>query len=149
MKTRLYISIAFILAMTLLLGSCTYGHIEDTNGDDTTVVQISDKDIIGSTSHTATLASKSRVDDSFTYNVRSLSGVYILGKHNVESGELTINMSTVLMAGNLRICVIKDGNIAADIPIGENQTLTLEGNGLYEIKLAAESARLSINYSIK
>ena len=149
MKSKIYIFAVFILISLLALSSCSIGHVEDTNGEDTEPVTITDGDITDGSSHVATLSSKGQANGTYYYNVRKLSGVFSLNKHSASDGSLTVNMSATLLSGNARIAIVKDGKIVADIPFGENQTVTLEGSGLYEIKIAAESAQLSIEYTLE
>lgn len=150
MKSRLYILMILALVSLFALGSCAVGHIEDQNGEDTSVVTITDKDIAEGRSYSATLSSKGQANGSYSFNVQRLSGVYSLNKHRADGDSITFNMSSTLVSGNLRICIVKDDKIVADIPIGENQTVTVaDGSGLYEIKLAAESAQISIDYTVE
>lgn len=149
MKRKIYILTIFILVSLFALSSCTIGHIEDTNGEDTSPVTLTDEDIVKSKSHTATLSSKGHANSTYYYNASKLSGVLSLNKHRVDDGTLVINMTSTLLSGNARICVLLDGEIKAEIPLGEGQSVSLSGNGLYEIKIAAESAQITVEYTVE
>lgn len=147
--------IIFLLIATLSLtfSSCTLSHIEDTNGDNTSLCTLTEEDILGNNSFTQLLSSKSTWDNSLTYKANKMSGVNAIKKSLYAQGNaLVINSTITLSQGNLRVVVVCDGKIICDIPLGENQVTTIENpNGSYDIKVAGESAgfEISLEYNIE
>ena len=138
--------LAFFVLLVLMTGG---GHIEDRNGDNTDLCSITNDEIF------ANHISSTRFGFSFTsrnqgmqMRVKKLSGVCNAYKISAEGKQLTIHISTTLEQGNLRIVLMRNGVHIRDIPIGKDQTVTiLNPKGEYVIRLAAESAKLSIECS--
>lgn len=138
----------FLVIATLCLGfsSCAIGHIEDTNGENTSLCQLNEEDILGINSITEVFSFTTTVNNKTTYKVNKMSGVKTIKKlSRIEGEALVINSNIVLKDGNFRAVVVCNGEIACDIPIGENQTTRIENpNGSYEIRIAGESAGFEI-----
>jgi hypothetical protein len=131
----------------LLLLPCLLGcskQIEDTNGEDTALVSLTYEDILNkAVSHNAVGMVRSQLGGKQTLRVNKLSGVYAFNSHAADGGTLTVTLSTTLHAGNLRAVVMCEGEYVQDIPLGENQTVTVENaSGKYQVRLGAESAKL-------
>lgn len=146
MKKIAMIFTAFILLFAF--SSCAIGHIEDTNGDDTSLCHYTEEDLVSKvTSHVEFNAVSSNLGRSASYSAKKFSGVKSLMKISYTGGiKLTINSSITVNEGNFRAYVLCDGEIVADLLFGENQELVIEApKRSYEIKIAGESADVSIS----
>ena len=131
------------LFLSLLLISCST-HIEDTNGDQTTLCSITDEDILtDSPTHTSVGSVRSSLNNKQTLRVNKLSGIYAFDAHLATDTTLTITLSTTLYEGNLRAVLLCDGEYVQDIDVNTEQSVTVSpANGRYQVRLAAESAKL-------
>ena len=144
MRKRLLPALCILLLLPLLLTACR--QIEDTNGpDDISLCTLTEEEILDkSPSYSAVSSITSTQNGKRTLRIKKLSGVYALDSHLASGNTLTITLSTTLHEGNLRIVVLCDGNYVADMPVGQNETLTLQNadGHRYQVRLAAESAKL-------
>ena len=149
MKTKLLACLLCALSLALCLTACV-GQIEDTNGEDTSLCAITDEDIAEKKpSYSAVGMVRSQVDGKQSVRVNQISGVYELDAYTAEGGTLTITLSTTLYEGNLRVVLLCDGTYLQDIPVGEAQTVVIpDANGKYQIRLAAESAKLDATLTV-
>lgn len=148
MKTR-SIAILLLLLLPLLLTSCL-GQIEDTNGEDTALCTLTDEQILAEHPSISTVGSvASRVNDKQTLRVNKLSGVYVFDSFLLQNEDLSLTVSTTLHEGNLRIVLLCDGVYVQDVPIGEDQTVSIaNANGRYQVRLAGESAKLDATVTL-
>lgn len=138
------------LLLTLTLSSCS-SHIEDTNGDDISLVTLTDEDIIdGHSSCIRNVFTSTTNSDGTHVKCKKLSGVTTLT--GIGSGKnLTYTASST--AGNIRICVVSaSGSIYADLVLdGASHTLNLpevSGSPAYKLRVAGESAAFTIDYTV-
>ncbi len=147
------VALLLIAILSLTLSSCSLGHIDDTNGDDTSLCSLTEENILGNNSYTQMVSSISTRGNTLTYKANKMSGVNTIKKSLQAQGEaLVINSSIILNQGNLRVVVICNDEIVCDIPLGENQTTTIKNpDGKYDIKVAGESAgfEISLEYNIE
>lgn len=138
-----------LICFVMVLTSCSSVHIEDTNGDVISLCSLTEENIFSEiTSYTSFASLNTQIDDSYHYSVKKLSGIYTVNEVSAEGESLIINATTILKQGNLRIVILCEGKYVADIPIGMDQSVTVNNpNGSYEIRLAAESAELEMDYS--
>lgn len=137
--------------LTLSLTSC--GHISDTNGSDTSLCSITERELFASyTSYTQFGGGIINVGNSYTYEVTKLSGVYPVCRFTANGEELVITTSANLKSGNARIVILNNGEYLGDISLTQNKTTTIvEPSGVYEIRIGAESAKIdfSLSYTVK
>ena len=145
-----------ILIISLILASvclCACVYIPDENGDeDYSLCKLTENDIINSTDFQAMYSQKQGVQNGTTvYTAKKLSGVYTVGKVYSNNEDVLIIDSTVtLTEGNVRICLVQDGKIVCDIPVGENMETRIENpSGNYQLRVAGESASLEMEYTVK
>ena len=144
-----------ILIISLILASvclCACVYIPDENGDeDYSLCKLTENDIISSTDFQAMYSQKQGVQNGTTvYTAKKLSGVYTVDKvYSNNAGALTIYSTVTLTEGNVRICLVQDGKIVCDIPVGENMETKIENpSGNYQLRVAGESASLELEYEI-
>lgn len=134
-----------VLIACVCLCSCVY--IADTNGDDDySLGKLTEEDIINSTEYQIrSVNSRKEANGTYKYSITGLSGVYTLKKVEGSYGVLSFNVTITLHSGNLRACVVKNGEIVREIPIGEFTQINISNpDGKYEIKLAGESASFDL-----
>jgi hypothetical protein len=155
-KTR-YIVGALILALVLLTGG---GHIEDTNGDDPSLVTISREKMTGkSLSYTSSGVSTVSKRNHITINTQyedidldylemsggKLSGIVNIMATELKAGQtLTIACETGVKSGNIAVILISpNGEILYDFEIGAYEEVTVKadqtGKGTYVVRIGAES----------
>lgn len=150
----------FMIALCCLLILGIYGcgdKYEDSNGEDVYTLQtITDDDIINLTTGSSGMTYKEEGKDlpvsSAEYHSKNFNGVeniyhnYYIGKSdvNIYIGHLTVEK------GNLRICIVVDGEIVSDIPLDSfNDTYTFENlEGDMFINVAGESAEFDFSIDI-
>lgn len=151
MKRLLYlliplVLIAAILTALLIVTLIGKSQIEDTNGADPALCTLTDEDIFSKSTSSSSVGSVStQINREYSYRVKKLSGVYEAVEFRASGDTLTIQISSTLTQGNLRIVLMCDGEYVQDIPVGQDQTITIPNpDGKYAIRLAAESAELSL-----
>lgn len=149
MKAKLLACLLCVLSLALCLTACV-GQIEDTNGEDTSLCVITDEEITEKNpSYYAVGMVRSQVNGKQSVRVNQISGVYELDAYTAEGGTLTLTLSTTLYEGNLRIVLLCDGTYLQDIPVGEAQAVVIpNANAKYQIRLAAESAKLDATLTV-
>ncbi|MCQ2430330.1 MAG: hypothetical protein MJ192_08370 [Clostridia bacterium] len=147
MKKTLSLLLACLL-LCLPLSSCL-SHIEDTNGaDDTSLVTLTDADIVKKTTSSITSSMiKKRVNGSCTVKVGKLSGVTDI-ETLTSDGDDVLTWTATLSSGNLRLCLVRDGEIVAELETdGNEHSLKLEEKGKYLLRAAGESAGFVIDFA--
>ena len=149
MKTKLLAGLLCALSLAFCLTACV-GQIEDTNSEDTSLCVVTDEDITEKKpSYSAVGMVRSQANGKQTVRVNQLSGVYEMDAYTAEGDTLTITLSTTLYEGNLRVVLLCDGTYLQDISVGEAQTVVIpNANGKYQIRLAAESAKLDATLTV-
>ena len=88
------------------------------------------------------------VNDSYRLTVDKLSGVREAKKIKVGADAVTLTYNVEVSEGNLRVCLVKDGAVVADLAVnGGEQQLTLSEKGTYRVIVAGESAKLALALS--
>jgi len=161
-SSRLFLIIVCLIVFALSTTAC--GHIEDTNGDDPSLVTITrEKLASNSTSHTASGVT-SRSNRSKTTSVGSMeeidvdflnmkggktSGIQNIMLTMLAAGEkVTIDCSSSVASGNLAIVLLSPENeILYDFAVGEEDSceITASENGAYVVRIGAESFSGEIN----
>ncbi len=154
MKKIIAICLCCVFLFTLYACGDKY---EDTNGaDDYTLQTITDDDIINLSTGSSGMTYKEEGKDlpvsSAEYHAKNFNGVeniyrnYFVGDSdiNIYIGHMTVEK------GNLRICVVVDGQIIFDIPLDSfNDTYTFEDlKGDTFITVAGESAAFDFSIDI-
>lgn len=150
MKNRSCHLLPVLLLLALFLTACSV-HIEDTNGDDTSLVSLTDEDIIDphatcyKTGYLSSTSSEgTRVTCKKLSGVTSVTGI-------AGGAKLTYTASST--AGNIRICIVTaNGSIYADLELdGQSHIMVLpevSGSPAYTLKVAGESASFTLEYEI-
>jgi hypothetical protein len=149
MKRLPLIVLTISVVAVLLLLVVTFGHIKDTNGADTSLCTLTDKQILAQNlsdpDYNATfLPYHTAVGEEVILGALNLSGVYLLDEFHAEGETIIIQTQLISrLSGNLRIVLLCDGVYVRDFPLGIDERITVENaNGTYEIRVAAESAIL-------
>jgi hypothetical protein len=146
------IAILFISLLLCAVFLCSCVHIADTNGEeDYSLGTLTEDDIINSNDFQAMGSLKEGIQGGVTrYTAKRLSGVYTVGNvYSKNSSCLTIRSTVTLESGNVRICLVQNGEIVCDIPVGENMETKIENpSGKYQLRVAGESASLVMEYSV-
>jgi hypothetical protein len=158
----LYLAIVCLIIIALSMTAC--GQIEDTNGDDPSLVTITrEKLASNSTSHTASGVT-TRTNRSKTTSVGSMeeidvdflnmkggktSGIKNIMLTMLAAGEkVTIDCSSSVASGNLAIVLLSpDNEILYDFAVGEEDAcaITASESGEYVVRIGAESFSGEIN----
>lgn len=144
-KSRVAVCLLCLMTLTTVLCGC--GQIEDKNGtDDHSLCTVTEEELVSNFTKFKSVGSvQSHIGDKFTLSVKKLSGVSSYYDFSVkESESKTLEFETVLNSGNIRIYIFGDGEIVADIPIGEKYTYVCNKVGNYEVRVAGESANFSM-----
>lgn len=147
-KIQRMVVILFILALSLSgCGSFIMDHIEDTNGaDDFSLASITDEEICQSRSHIAVASITTTSGGKTEIRIGKLSGVMqpdaSLASVKASGETLVWHAASVVTSGNLRICIVRNGEeIAGEFPInGEGEIRIENAAGRYTLKIAGESA---------
>lgn len=140
--------ILLLLIIVLNLTSCSYtsfDHIEDENGsDDYSLVNITDEDIINSTSSISYISIYTNNTDSGSASIDKFSGVK---KLTSISNKDKIFVSFTVIKGNASLCLVTKDEIIHYFNINENnQEYVIDTNKKLYLKLAGESANINLEY---
>lgn len=137
-----------VIAFLLSLVSCM-SHIEDDNGDDTSLCTLTERDIIECTSSLSYKSVKNKTNDKGNVRVDKFSGVQVVDSITVKEENKIVTCSVNITSGNLRVVIVRDGEIFADIKTdGEESSVALTRSGRYTLKIAGESACFDLEYEI-
>lgn len=137
-----------LLIIVLILTSCSYDtidHIEDENGsDDYSLVNITEEDIINSTSSISYISIFTNDTDSGSGSIEKFSGVKKIT--NISSKDKIVVGFTVT-EGNASLCLVTKDEIIHYFNINENnQEYVIDTNKKLYLKLAGESAMIKLEY---
>lgn len=140
--------ILLLFIIVLNLTSCSYisfDHIEDENGsDDYSLVNITDEDIINSTSSISYISIYTNNTDSGSASIDKFSGVK---KLTSISNKDKIIVSFTVIEGNASLCLVTKDEIIHYFNINENnQEYVIDTNKKLYLKLAGESANINLEY---
>lgn len=145
-------TILLIMACTCILIFCAgcFSHIPDENGsEDYSLCIITEEEILDTSNSffRQNAINGSENNGNRFSKAEWFSGVYSLQKFTISDEECyQIHYSCVRNSGNLRIVLIKDGQIIQDFNQDENSPIAIEQAGDYEIKIAGESAQYVFNW---
>ncbi|MFR7880699.1 MAG: hypothetical protein ACLU5J_03890 [Christensenellales bacterium] len=126
--------VCFILSIVLTLTSCA-AQIEDTNGTDNYDLNtLTDEDFFKQSNVTKFGSVTSKINNQATLKVKKMSGVEVLDKINVSSGNLTIHTNLKITAGNIKLVLIYNDEIIKEFKINEEDSYTGIVNGVYYLK---------------
>lgn len=109
--------VCFILPIVLTLTSCA-AQIEDTNGTDNYDLNtLTDEDFFKQSNVTKFGSVTSKINNQATLKVKKMSGVEVLDKINVSSGNLTIHTNLKITAGNIKLVLIYNDEIIKEFKI--------------------------------
>ena len=153
----LAVNIALVIMILPLTSSV---EIADTNGEDISLVTITQEDIlVGNTVSVASAPRQERYGrhtnvkedyshdyDKCTYESKNVSGIVNLQMTNIDTDALILNIESTLQAGNMEIYIIVDDTIYEKVPIGQAYTTNLSNiaNEDVIVRFGAESANMSI-----
>lgn len=140
-----------MIGITICFTSCSScKHIEDTNGDDDySLCQITNENIINGMNSISMSSVKTSKNNSHTLRINKFSGVNSIYKETIKNTIVTINAKVTLNSGNLRVVVVGNKEILFDFVINGSSTYTLPSNvSSYQIKIAGETAKFKIEYTI-
>ena len=167
--TVLYICLGTVVAgvlislvlVTLFFGMMERSAIEDTNGAfDTSLTTVCVEDV-QTNRYSATMlrsggiGSRTNVggrldeydSDYRTVSARKISGVLTIQASNVDANELTLEIDTTLLTGNMEIFLIVDGEVVRTAEVNRTETITLTDIAGKDVvvKIGAESAQMEIS----
>lgn len=158
------IAVAAVLVAILLLINIlffpSYDFPDENGAEDTSLAVITLDDIlydrIGSSAYMTSYSGKGsgtrvsgRLDeydfDQYSYRCKKLNGIVVLQATKTESDSVTLTVDSTLDKGNLEIVVIVDGEYYTHVPVGQQQTVTIQNTygKLIVVKCAGESAAFS------
>lgn len=168
------IYIVIIIVFTLLMLSLYIGyrmiytdkHIEDTNGEITTLesIDIGEMLVQNYSSYSAYMSSKRYSGDStgivgrlerqktdfdiIRFSTKKLSGIMIAQTTNCNKNDnLTFTIDSTLISGNMEIVVVApDNTLVQNVQVNTKQTIHIANTqeGVYKVVIGAESAELNI-----
>lgn len=151
MKKMLLLFVISLFVFTLV--GC--GHIEDTNGEeDYSLTTITDENILsgyGSSTQSGSIYSETSMNGITTYKIKvsKFSGVKKLYEKEI-SNNYSLNIKCTLKSGNMKLLLLKDGEIFADILSSKEITKSYDlTSGEYEFIVAGESAKYEIEIILR
>lgn len=142
---KILLLICFIL---LLTGCESIDHIEDTNGDsDYSLAQITTQDIIDKNRGISLISIITNSNNGGSVKIEKFSGVKKLVDITKKN---KIIVSFELIKGNASLCIVTKDKIIHQFNINEdNQEFIINTTQKLYFKLAGESAKVNINYTIE
>ncbi len=147
MKQQIAASFAALLLAVSLTSCGSLSHIEDTNGEDPALCSLEQQLTDKTPDCLCNMFFESNTNGNYTAHTGKLSGVRELCSFRVDEGEtLCLQVTSTLESGNLRIYLYRDGEIVADLPLGEEQIVELAEleAGAYFVRVAGESAKFEL-----
>lgn len=143
--------ILLIICFIFLLTSCkarSINEIEDENGpDDYSLVQLTDEDVIKSTSSISLISIYSNINDEGSAKIERFSGVKRLATLT-KKDKVTVDFE--ITSGNAVLCIVSKSEILHYFELNkDNQEYVIETNEKIYLKLAGESAKVDIKYTIE
>ena len=140
--------IIFLLILTLTSCGSSFQHIEDENGpDDYSLVQLTDEDVIRSTSSISLISIYSNINDEGSAKIERFSGVKRLATLT-KKDKVTVDFE--ITSGNAVLCIVSKSEILHYFELNkDNQEYVIETNEKIYLKLAGESAKVDIKYTIE
>ena len=138
--------VILLFVLTLLSTGCIKGgHIPDTNGSDTTLIRITERDILHSIyRHISYNSIRRETTKRIEQSVKVFSGILELRSFTVPEGsQKTQTIDVTLNKGNLRVVILKNNKIEINAPLNEISSYILT-EGDYSIVVAGESAEFKI-----
>lgn len=139
--------IIFLLILTLT--SCSsFQQIEDENGEeDYSLVHIPDADIIDGASSISLVSIFTNTNDGGSASIEKFSGVKKLATLT-KKDKVTVNFEVT--TGNAVLCIVSKSEILHYFEVNkENQEYLIDTNEKIYLKLAGESAKVKITYTIE
>ncbi len=147
MYKKLFLVLLFI-SVLLTLTSC--GQIEDINGsNDYSLNTLTDEDFFINTNVVKIGSVTTRFNNTVKISVKKMSGVDRIEKINLSLGSLTITTNLNVTSGNIKLVLIMNDTIIKEFKINAEDSYTGTISGNYELKIAAESAKFNLSYTIE
>ena len=162
-----YAALAAVLVSTAVTLGTVFGgpsHIEDINGDDTSLAVITMEEIL-SDRHSSTMfmtttqrsGSSSGVTGylsecdvrSLSLTCKKFSGIKTAHATIMESDTMLLHVRAEVASGNLELIITLDGEYYCHVPVGGRQVIRIvEAAGkLVELRIAGESAQMELSVS--
>lgn len=140
----------FIILSCLTLTSCSFGHIEDSNGvDDYSLVTITNEEIIDNSNfYVQTMSSQVVINGKYTVKINKFSGVKSINDFNKQGQQITINSTITLNEGNLKICLVNEHEIEYEFNLFGSDSYTFKVGNDCKLVIAGESANFKMEYTI-
>lgn len=140
-----------VICFIFLLTSCkamSINEIEDKNGvDDYSLVQLTDDDVIKSTSSISIISIYSNTNKGGSARIERFSGVKKLATLT-KKDKITVDFEVT--SGNAVLCIVSKSEILYYFEVNkENQEYLIDTNEKIYLKLAGESAKVKITYTIE
>ena len=148
---RKYYIFILLLFLILPLFSCSFRHIEDTNGDeDFSLCSLTEYDIIhGSSSFYQGSVTRTK-NNKTTITTKLMSGVSNLKTINPKGKTITIYTNFIANSGNARLVLLQGKQIIYDFKINEEDKYVISlSNEKYNLRLAGESLNFKLEYWVE
>jgi len=140
--------IIFLLILTLTSCGSSFKHIEDENGEeDYSLVHIPEADIIDGASSISFVSIFTNTNDGGSASIEKFSGVKKLATLT-KKDKVIVNFEVT--SGNALLCIVSKSEILHYFELNKNnQEYVIETNEKIYLKLAGESAKVDIKYTIE
>jgi hypothetical protein len=151
--------VSVVMALITILGGPS--HIEDVNGEDTSLAVITMEDILSDRHQSVSFMSSTRTsgngsgvrgqhDDcdvqNLVFSCKKFSGVRTIHTTRLKSGNLLLCITAEVTSGNLALVITVDGEYYCHVPVGGPRELIIQGADgmLVELLAARESAEVNL-----
>lgn len=140
--------IIFLLILTLTSCGSSFHQIEDENGEeDYSLVHIPEADIIDGASSISFVSIFTNTNKGGSASIEKFSGVKKLDTLT-KKDKVTVNFEVT--SGNAVLCIVSKSEILHYFELNkDNQEYVIETNEKIYLKLAGESAKVDIKYTIE
>lgn len=140
-----------IVSIVLLLPSCSFKHIEDTNGpDDYSLCSLTDDDFVkghGSLSVGSITRTKGKTT---TISVNKMSGISNLKTIRPKGKTISITVDLQVESGNVRIVLMRQKEIIYEFKLNTEDTYTISlSDDVYNLRLGGESTKFKLVYTVE
>lgn len=143
------IFLIFILLICLSLTSCSFGQIEDVNGDDNYELATLSKEEIFTYKNSVTVGSVEKSTNSgFNFDCAKLSGNYLIKTITPKNRTLKVLIDFKITKGNAFLALVCDDEIIQEIPHNTSSVYTVSGSEDVQLRILGESCQIDIFVNI-
>lgn len=143
---------ALIFVMLFSLTACGFDTENETSAPMTTENILSDDALVSDNPQVTTWdVSQTSTNGVVTYTVRDMYGVSVLKKITASADKTyRISYDLDVTKGNVRVYVVNDGKIIADMPVGTDKSIDISGlDGRVDVRCSSATSAFKLTFTVE